>query len=108
MSDSLLYQSRVSSGDYDRLSANLLTFNKHALVNLEYGRDFERDSRRGFKIISESENRRAPFSTWLFGEIAPHSVGTLHQASGNHYIGCPPVSTSLPSGTLFLTPPFAS
>ena len=52
----------------------------------------EKDS----KIISESENHCAPFSMWLFGEITPCSVSTLHQASGNHYIGCLPISTLSP------------
>ena len=89
MTDSALYLHHVSSGDYDRLAANISSLNKHALIGLEYGRDFERNQKNGF--ITKSSSKPIPFSTWIFGEIARHNVGTLHQASGNHFIGRPPV-----------------
>ncbi|KAF8320642.1 hypothetical protein F5887DRAFT_1291293 [Amanita rubescens] len=89
MSDPEIYHQRLSSGEYDRLANNLRGMQNRALVNIEYKRDFDRDARNGFKIITNSETV-VPFTTWIFGEIAPRAVGTLHQASGNHYIGRPP------------------
>ena len=90
MSDSSLYLNRLESGDYDQLVNRLRDMGSRALINLEYNRDFERDIRNGFNVKS-NDDKIVPFTTWVFGEIAPRSVGTLHQSSGNHYIGRPPV-----------------
>ncbi|KAF8328489.1 hypothetical protein F5887DRAFT_1079072 [Amanita rubescens] len=89
MSDSAFYLDRVTSGDYNRLIDNVRKMGSRALINLEYKRDFERDTRNGFKLKSNDE-KIVPFTAWIFGEIAPRAVGTPHQASGNHYIGRPP------------------
>ncbi|KAF8344843.1 hypothetical protein F5887DRAFT_917856 [Amanita rubescens] len=86
MTDSTLYLQRAESGEYNRLVDSLRNMGKRAMVNLEYKREFERDMRNGFKMIS-TDDKQVPFTAWVFGEIAPRAVGTLHQASGNHYIG---------------------
>lgn len=90
-SDSTTYQTRVDSGDYDRMMKNLKNLGTRALIGVAYDKHFERDGKRGF--IEKNANGKV-FSTWIFGEIASRSVGTLHQASGNHYIGRPPVRLS--------------
>ena len=87
------YQLRVVNGDYEHIASNLLNFQKRALVSVEYGLDFERDPKRGFRTKTP-DDKYTPFSTWVFGEIASRDLGTLHQASGNHFIGCPPVRPS--------------
>lgn len=73
------YQLRLQSGEYDRITTNLLNFKKHAL-----------DPKKGFRAKT-TDDKYTPFSTWIFGEIASCSLGTLHQASGNHFIGWLPV-----------------
>jgi hypothetical protein len=90
-SDSTICQSRVETGEYERMVKNLKSLGKRVLIGVEYGKDFERDGKKGFKEKKPKEDKTIVFSTWIFGEIASRSVGTLHQASGNHYIGRPPV-----------------
>jgi hypothetical protein len=91
MTDSSFYTQRVSSGDYDQLVERVRNLGKRALINLEYKNDFERDARNsGFKLKSNGD-KVIPFTAWVFGEIAPRAVGTLHQATGNHYFGPNPV-----------------
>ena len=90
MTDSSFYHLRASSGEYDRLVTNLNSMQKHALMGLEYGRDFERQPKNGFRRIVGDE-KKGLFSTWVFGEIADKAIGTIHQASGNHYLGRAPV-----------------
>jgi hypothetical protein len=83
---SSFYKERHSSGAYTHFIESLTSFKSRALVFSEYKQDFERDSKKGFVRLSPNRNA-TPFKTWLFGEIAPRDVGTLHQASGNHYVG---------------------
>lgn len=87
------YHHRAETGDFKRIAANLKNLKKCALMGVEYARDFERDAKTGFQMKT-SDVKKTPFSTWIFGEIAPRAVGTLHQASGNHFIGRPPVCLS--------------
>jgi len=67
-----------------------MAMKKRALVSVEYKRDFYQDPKKGF-MWSTGDANTTPFIPWLFGEIAPRAVGTLHQASGNHYLGKRPV-----------------
>ena len=92
MSEPILncYQLRLENGEYNRIATNLLNFQKWALVGVEYGLDFERDPKKGFRTKTATD-KYIPFSTWVFGEIASREQGTLHQASGNHFIGRSPV-----------------
>jgi hypothetical protein len=89
-SDSSFYQRRLSSGAYTRLTEKISDFKSRALVFSEYKRDFSQDSNKNF-VCKNPSGKSVPFKTWLFGEIAPRDVGTLHQASGNHYLGKRPV-----------------
>lgn len=93
MTDPSFYLLRGSSGEYDLLSANLKNMKKHALLGVEYGRDFERHASTGFSRI-KGDGKKNTFSSWVFGEIADKAVGTVHQASGNHYLGKAPVRPS--------------
>lgn len=90
--ESTIYQQRVSTGAYARLMDNIKAIKSRALVFSEYKRDFYQDSKRGF-MTHRSDGDPTPFKMWLFGEIASRAVGTLHQASGNHYLGKRPVRT---------------
>ena len=90
MTDSSFYHLQASSGEYDRLVTNLNSMQKHALMGLEYGCDFEHQPKNGFRCIVGNE-KKGLFSTWIFSEIADKAIGTIHQASGNHYLGCAPV-----------------
>lgn len=90
MTDSHIYHLRASSGEYDKLLVNLQNMKKHALFGLEYNVDFERHPKNGFRKLAGNE-KKGIFSTWVFGEIADRSLGTIHQASGNHYLGTHPV-----------------
>lgn len=99
MSDESFYHQRVTSGEYDHLTTTLGKMQKKALIALEYNRDFERDPQKDnfcFKPVGEKPIR---FSAWIFGEIAPRSVGTVHQASGNHYAGTPPIRACIANKT---------
>src|SRR6266436_4206572 len=82
-----VYQERVSSGAYTRLIDNVMAMKSRALVSSEYKRDFYQDSKKNVVTPPKGEGNPTPFKTWLFGEIAPRAAGTLHQASGNHYLG---------------------
>jgi hypothetical protein len=44
-----------------------------------------------FLMKTGFQTKAGPFLYLDLGEITPRVVGTLHQASGNHFIGCPPV-----------------
>ena len=94
MSDpsSTWYHRHAQTGDFERITSNLINLKKRALLGVEFDRDFERDSNTGFQM--KAADKTVPFTTWIFGEIAPRAVGTLHQASGNHFIGRPPVCLS--------------
>jgi hypothetical protein len=85
-SHSSFYKERLSSDAYTHFIDNVASLKTRALVFSEYKKDFKRDSKMGF-IRQSNNGDAAPFKTWLFGEIAPRDVGTLHQASGNHYVG---------------------
>jgi hypothetical protein len=100
MSLESFYHQRVASGEYDRLTTTLTNMNKKALIALEYNRDFERDSEKYFRFKPVGE-KPVPFYCWIFGEIASRSVGTIHQASGNHYVGKSPVRVFLVYQTTF-------
>ena len=88
--ESTIYQQRVSSGAYMRLMDNITAIKSRALVFSEYKHDFYQDSKRGF-ISHSADGNPTPFKMWLFGEIASRNLGTLHQASRNHYLGKRPV-----------------
>ncbi|KAF8349183.1 hypothetical protein F5887DRAFT_1070524 [Amanita rubescens] len=89
MSDSAFYLDRVTSGDYNRLIDNVRKMGSRALINLEYKRDFERDTRNGFKLKSNDE-KIVPFTAWIFGEIRATCRRNTSPGFGNHYIGRPP------------------
>ncbi|SRR6266576_4602577 len=94
MSDTSFYSECASSGDYDHLINNLINMGQCALINVEYKQNFEQSACNGFKIKS-NEEKVILFMAWVFGEITPCAIGTLHQAAGNHYFGQGPVHVYL-------------
>ena len=82
---------------YDELAASITRMKKKALANLVYEEDFERDpaNSKRFRLKSGDGSLKS-FETFIFGEIIRSGLGTVHQASGNHYAGRgPPVSILL-------------
>lgn len=95
MTHSASYQDRLTSGLYDSLVEDLLKLDKTVLANIDWGKDFQRDPHDKLRLVYT--DGRA-FTTLIFGEIAPSSMGTQHSASGNHYLGSTrrPVCLSYP------------
>lgn len=88
MSAEAAYQKRVSSGFYDEVYQKLQDLNPFLLANLTWDTDFKHDPTYAREFIHTSDGQR--FSTFIFGEIAPASDGTIHSALGNHFIGTSP------------------
>lgn len=84
MAASPCYQERLTTGLYDSLVEDLLKLDKSVLANIDWGKDFRRDPQDKLQLIY-ADGR--PFTTLIFGEIAPASMGTQHSAVGNHYMG---------------------
>jgi hypothetical protein len=78
------FTERVNSGLYNSLIKDLLKLDKALLTNLEWEKDFNRDSIDHHWLVFTDG---WPFTTIIFGEIAPASMGTLHSTLGNHYMG---------------------
>lgn len=95
MAESDCFTDRLSSGLYDSVIKDLLTLDKTLLANLEWEKDFSRDNVDHRRLVF-TDGR--PFTTLIFGEIAPANMGTLHSALGNHYMGSSrkPVCSFLP------------
>jgi hypothetical protein len=78
------YQESQTSGLYDSPVEDLLKLDKAVLANIDWAKDFQRDPHDKLRLVYTD---RLPFTTLIFGEIAPSSMGTQHSASGNHYLG---------------------
>jgi hypothetical protein len=78
---------------YDKLADKIVGLKKKALANLVYEEDFDRDpsNLKRFRLCS-ADGSFKPFTSWIFGEVVRSSLGTVHQATGNHWAGkAPPV-----------------
>lgn len=84
MTSPTCYDEQITSGLYDSLVQKFLNLDKALLSNLEWSKDIKRDPADHRRLLF-SDGR--PFTTLVFGEIAPQSMGSLHSAVGNHYMG---------------------
>lgn len=84
MSSDDFYKARADSGLYDTLVEDLLQLDTCVLANLEWNIHFIRDPKVDKQLIFKDGR---PFTTLVFGEIAPSALGTRHSALGNHFLG---------------------
>lgn len=67
-------------------ATDLLRLDKALLANLEWEKDFNRDNIDHCRLTFTGGR---PFTTLIFGEIAPASMGTLHSC-GQPLLGLEP------------------
>ena len=84
MAPSASYQDRQTTGLYDCLVEDLLKLDKAVLTNIDWAKDFHQGPHDKLQLVY-TDGRR--FTTLIFSEIAPGSMGTQQSASGNHYLG---------------------